>query len=59
MRSLLIFMLLAVGSAFPQFGIPTQIPRITNEADVRNRVGQYCRLDYQGARLSDEDWQKL
>lgn len=59
MRSLLVFILLSVGSAFAQFGIPTQAPKVTNEADVRNRVGQYCRLDYQGARLSDQDWQKL
>ncbi len=59
MRSLLVFMLLSVGPAFSQFGIPTQLPKVSNEADVRNRVGQYCRLDYQGARLSDQDWQKL
>ena len=59
MRSWSIFILIAVGSAVAQFGIPTQVPRLTNEADVRNRVGQYCRLDYQGARLSDQDWQKL
>lgn len=59
MRSLLAFVLLFVGSALAQFGIPTQTPKITNEADVRNRVGQYCRLDYMGARLSEQDWQKL
>ncbi len=59
MRSLLVFMLLSVASAFAQFGIPTQSQKVTNEADIRNRVGQYCRLDYQGARLTDQDWQKL
>lgn len=59
MRSLFLFMLLSVGAACAQFGIPTQSTKVTNEADIRNRVGQYCRLDYQGARLSDQDWQKL
>jgi hypothetical protein len=59
MRSLLVFMLLSVGFAFAQLGFPTQTPKVTNEADVRNRVGQYCRLDYMGARLSDQDWPKL
>jgi hypothetical protein len=59
MRSLLVFMLLSVGSAFAQFGIPTQLPKQTNDAEIRNKVGQYCRLDYLGGRLSDQDWQKL
>jgi hypothetical protein len=59
MRSLLLFMLLSVGPAFAQFGIPTQLPRLTTEADIRNRVGQYCRLDYVGARLNDQDFEKL
>ena len=59
MRSLFVFMLLSVGSALAQFGIPTQLPKQTNEAEVRNKVGQYCRLDYLGGRLSDQDWQKL
>lgn len=59
MRSLLVFMLLSVASAFAQFGIPTQLPKQTNDAEVRNKVGQYCRLDYLGGRLSDQDWQKL
>ena len=59
MRSLFVFVLLSVGSTFAQFGIPTQSQHLTNDADVRNRVGQYCRLDYLGARLSDQDWQKL
>src|SRR5262249_14378658 len=59
MRTLLIFMLVSVGSGFAQFGIPTQLPKQTNEAEVRNKVAQYCRLDYLGARLSDDDWEKL
>ena len=59
MRSVFLFLLLSVGAACGQFGIPTQSTKVTNEADVRNRVGQYCRLDYMGARLSDQDWQKL
>jgi len=45
--------------AFAQFGIPTQIQRGITDADIRNRVSQYCRLDYQGARLTDPDFQKL
>jgi hypothetical protein len=59
MRSVIVLMLLSVGSAFAQFGIPTQLPKQTNDAEVRNKVGQYCRFDYLGARLSDQDWQKL
>jgi len=59
MRSLFAFMMLSVGSLCAQFGIPTQLPKQTTEADVRNRVGQYCRLDYVGARLSDQDFEKL
>ncbi len=59
MRSLLVFMLLSVGSAFAQFGIPTQLPKQTNDAEVRNKVGQYCRVDYLGGRLNDQDWQKM
>ena len=56
MRSLFLFMLLSVGPAFSQFGIPTQLPKESNDAEVRNIVGQYCRLDYQGARLSDQGY---
>jgi hypothetical protein len=42
-----------------QFDIPTQIQRGRTDADFRNKVAQYCRLDYLGARLSEQDWQKL
>ena len=59
MRSVVLMMLLSAGSAWAQFGIPTQLPKLTNEADVRNKVGQYCRLDYVGARLSNQDFDKL
>ncbi len=59
MRSLVIFFVLSAASAVAQFGIPTQIQHLTNDADVRNKVGQYVRLDYQGARLTDQDWPKL
>jgi len=59
MRSIFLFVLLSVGSAFAQFGIPTQLPRGTTDADVRNRVAQYCRLDYTGARLNQPDFPKL
>lgn len=42
-----------------QFGIPTQVPKQTVSADIRNKVAQYCRLDYLGARLNPQDWPKL
>lgn len=59
MRRLFLLCFITATAAFAQFGIPTQTQHLTNEADIRNRVGQYCRLDYMGARLSDQDWQKL
>jgi len=59
MRSLLLCLLVTATSAFAQFDIPTQLPRSTTDADVRNKAAQYCRLDYQGARLTDQDFQKL
>ncbi len=59
MRQLVLFCLLTAGTGFGQFGIPTQIPKQTTDADIRNKVAQYCRLDYTGARLSDQDFQKL
>src|SRR5579884_4278942 len=59
MRSLLVFMLMSASYGWAQFGIPTQLPKQTNDAEVRNKVGQYCRLDYLGARLGEQDWQKL
>ena len=58
-RPLFLFSLIFAAMAHAQFGIPTQLPKQTNEAEVRNKVGQYCRLDYLGARLSDQDFQKL
>ena len=59
MRSLVVFLVLSTASAVAQFGIPTQLPHVTSDAEVRNKVGQYVRLDYQGARLTDQDWPKL
>jgi len=59
MRPLLLLFCITASTAFAQFGIPTQMPKQTNDADVRNRVAQYCRLDYTGARLTDQDFQKL
>jgi hypothetical protein len=50
---------LCAGTAWSQFGIPTQVQRGIQDADVRNKVAQYCRLDYMGARLSEQEWQKL
>jgi hypothetical protein len=58
-RLLIAFALLSASSAFAQFDIPTQIQRGVSDADVRNKVAQYCRLDYQGARLSEQGFQKL
>ena len=58
-RLLIAYALLSAASAFAQFEVPTQLPRGTNEADVRNKVAQYCRLDYLGARLTEQDWPKL
>jgi len=46
-------------SAFAQFGFPTQVQHGVQDADIRNRVAQYCRLDYLGARLTEQDWPKL
>jgi hypothetical protein len=59
MRPLFFFLVLTAGAAFAQFGIPTQLPKQTTDADIRNLVAQYCRLDYTGTRLSDQDFQKL
>lgn len=59
MRGLIVFSFVICASAFAQLGIPTQMQRGVAEADIRNRVAQYCRLDYQGARLSDQDFPKL
>ncbi len=59
MRQLVLFCLLMAGTAFAQFGIPTQIPKQTTDADIRNKVAQYCRLDYTGARLTEQDFEKL
>ena len=58
-RPLFLFSVIFVAMAQAQFGIPTQLPKQTNEAEVRNKVGQYCRLDYLGARLNEQDFQKL
>ena len=54
-----ICLVLCASAAWAQFGIPTQVPRGIQDADVRNKVAQYCRLDYMGARLTEQDWQKL
>ena len=59
MRALLVVFLLTAGSALAQFEVPTQLPHGVTDAEVRNKAAQYCRMDYQGARLSDQDFQKL
>ncbi len=59
MRSLFLFVVLTATATFAQFGIPTQLPKQTQDADIRNKVSQYCRLDYTGARLTSQDFQKL
>jgi hypothetical protein len=50
---------LCATGAFAQFGIPTQVPKTTQSADIRNKVAQYCRLDYLGTRINEQDWPKL
>jgi hypothetical protein len=57
-RLFIAFALLSA-SALAQFEVPTQVQHGINDADVRNKVAQYCRLDYMGARLIEQDWQKL
>lgn len=56
---LLAFVPLLSPAAIAQFGIPTQVQRGIQSADIRERVSQYCRLDYLGARLTGPDWTKL
>lgn len=51
--------MLGVSTGFAQFGLPTSVPKQTEAADIRNKVAQYCRLDYMGARLNEQDWPKL
>jgi hypothetical protein len=57
--SFLLFGIFISASASAQFGLPTQLPKTTQAADIRNKVAQYCRLDYLGARINDQDWPKL
>ena len=55
----LLWPLLCASGAFAQFGIPTSVPKTTQSADIRNKVAQYCRQDYLGARINEQDWPKL
>lgn len=55
------FVFLLSASSFAQFGIPVgnHDDARAQPARVRELVAQYCRLDYEGARLSSQDWPKL
>jgi hypothetical protein len=60
-RSVFAFAVLVafIGCGYAQIGFPTQVPRGIQDADIRNLVARYCRLDYLGARITEQDWQKL
>lgn len=45
--------------AFAQFGIPTHVDHGIQPADIREQVGKYCRMDYLGGRLTEQDWAKM
>jgi len=47
-------------AAFAQFGVPLNRDDAHSQpARLRELVGQYCRLDYEGARLTPQSWPKL
>ena len=47
-------------AAHGQFGIPVGRADAENKpVAARERVSQYCRLDYGGARLNPQDWTRL
>lgn len=46
--------------AFAQFGVPlNRDEQHAEPARIRELVGQYCRLDYDGARINPQDWPKM
>ena len=61
-RAYFTFLLLS-GLTIPaagQYGIPVGHQEVQNkQVAVRDKVSQYCRLDYTGARINAADWSKL
>lgn len=52
--------LVATLAAAAQFGVPLDRDQSRAQpAHLRELVAQYCRLDYEGARLSAQDWPKV
>ncbi len=52
--------LFAVNCAWAQFGIPlSHDDSRPQPAQIREAVAQYCRLDYEGARLDAQGWPKM
>jgi hypothetical protein len=56
----LLFVLAAVCLSQAQFDMPLNHPgQDTTPQQVRELVSQYCRLDYEGARLDPKSWTKF
>lgn len=46
--------------AYAQFGVPLNRDETHSQpARIREMVAQYCRLDFEGARLDPQDWPKV
>jgi len=61
-RLLPLFLLLIIGctAAFAQFPVPSKSQlEDTTPSQVREVVANYCRLDYEGARLDPQQWSKF
>ncbi len=57
---LTLFASLLSAGAFAQFGVPlNRDDAHAQPARIRELAAQYCRFDYEGARLFAEDWPKL
>ncbi len=55
-----LFLITSCASLFAQFPVPTQRQLEDNTpAHVRQIVSNYCRLDYEGARLDPQSWAKF
>jgi hypothetical protein len=55
-----IFVLLLCTGGFAQFGVPLNRDEShAQPARIRELAAQYCRLDYDGARLNPTEWPKL
>lgn len=56
----LALVVVACASAFAQFPVPSRSQlEDTTPMQVRGSVAQYCRLDYEGARLDPQQWSKF